>query len=79
VQISLSDVGEDYVFTIHDGSFPNVEKKTVSDPDVTVTVANTLMDGIMSKTSNPILAYFTGKLKIKGTRDDLLRLQRLMG
>jgi hypothetical protein len=33
------------------------------------------MKHIMNKTSNPILGYSNGKLKMKGSRDDIMRLQ----
>lgn len=79
LQVSLTDLGEDYVFTLKDGELCGLEKKSVPDPDVTVIVAGPLMEGIMSKTSNGILAYLTGRLKMKGSMDDLLRLQKLIG
>ena len=78
VQFSFTDLKEDYVFTINDGKLANVEKKSTPNANIVITVANSLMENIMNKASNPMTAYMTGKLKIKGPMDDLMRLQKLM-
>jgi alkyl sulfatase BDS1-like metallo-beta-lactamase superfamily hydrolase len=79
LQVSLTDLNEDYVFNIKDGVLSGVERKSLPATDITVIIASPLMEGIMNGKSNGILAYFTGKLKMKGARDDLLRLQKLIG
>jgi len=79
LQVSLTDLNEDYVFSIQDGVLSGVEKKSLPTSDISVTIASSLMEGIMNRTSNGILAYFTGKLKMKGAREDVLRLQKLIG
>lgn len=79
LQVSLTDLNENYVFNITDGVLSKVEKNSLANPDISVIIASPLMEGIMDGKSNGILAYFTGKLKMKGTRDDLLRLQKLIG
>jgi putative sterol carrier protein len=79
MQFSFTDLKEDYVFTINDGKLASVEKKAIPNAAITITVANALMESIMNKTSNPMTAYMTGKLKVKGAMDDLMRLQKLMG
>ena len=79
LQVSLTDLNEDYAFTIKDGLLAEVDRMSLSAPDISVTIASSLMEGILNGTSNGILAYFTGRLKMKGTRDDLLRIQKLLG
>jgi putative sterol carrier protein len=79
MQFSFTDIKEDYVFTLDDGKLTGLEKKTLPNANIVITVANSLMEGIMNKTSNPMTAYMTGKLKVKGPMDDLMRLQKLMG
>jgi putative sterol carrier protein len=79
MMFSFTDLKEDYLFSINDGKLANVEKKTIPNASITITVANSLMESIMNKTSNPMTAYMTGKLKVKGAMDDLMRLQKLMG
>ncbi len=78
MQFSFTDLKEDYVFTIDDGKLVNLEKKNLPNANIVITVANSLMEGIMNKTSNPMTAYMTGKLKVKGPMDDLMRMQKLM-
>jgi len=79
MQFSFTDLKEDYVFNINDGKLAGVEKKSLPNANIVITVANSLMEGIMNKTSNPMTAYMTGKLKVKGPMDDLMRMQKLMG
>ncbi len=78
MQLSLTDLKEDYVFSVSDGKLASVEKKSLPNANIVITVANSLMESIMDKSSNPMTAYMTGKLKIKGPMDDLMRLQKLM-
>jgi len=78
MQFSFTDLKEDYVFSISDGKLASVEKKSLPNANIVITVTNSLMEGIMNKSSNPMTAYMTGKLKIKGPMDDLMRLQKLM-
>jgi len=78
MQFSFTDLKEDYVFNIDDGKLVSVEKKSLPNANIIITVANSLMEGIMNKTSNPMTAYMTGKLKVKGPMDDLMRMQKLM-
>jgi len=79
LQISLTDVNEDYVFTVNDGRLARVEKKSLPDAGIVVTVTSTVLEGILNKTSNPMMAFLKGKLKMKGAREDLMRLQKVMG
>lgn len=70
---------EDYVFTINNGKLASLERKNLPHANIIITVASSLMEGIMDKTPNPMTAYMTGKLKIKGPMDDPMWLQKLMG
>ena len=79
VQFSFTDIKETYGLVIKDGVVASLERKKPSKADIEVTVANSLMESIMEKTANPITAYMSGKLKIKGSMDDLMQLQKLMG
>ena len=79
LHVSLTDLNQDYVFNIQDGVLSGVERKSVPTPGLSMTITSPLMEAILDGKSNAILAYFTGKLKMKGTREDLLRLQKLIG
>jgi putative sterol carrier protein len=79
LQVSLTDTNSDYVFTIRDGELSSLETNSLSQADITLTVESSLMEGILTGKSNAIISYVTGKLKVKGGMDDLLRLQKLLG
>ena len=79
IQFSFTDIKEDYLFTIKDGKLASVERRLNPNANMVVFAANSLMAGILEKTANPMTAYMSGKLKIKGAMDDLMRLQKLMG
>jgi alkyl sulfatase BDS1-like metallo-beta-lactamase superfamily hydrolase len=78
VQFSFTDIKEDYLLTINDGKLLNLEKTTNQGANIVVIIANTLMENILDKTANPITSYMSGKLKIKGQMDDLIKLQKLL-
>jgi putative sterol carrier protein len=78
LQFSLTDLKEDYVFTLNDGKIVGIEKKSMPDANIIITVTNTLMESILNKKSSPVSAYMSGKIKTKGAMGDLMRLQNLM-
>lgn len=78
LQFSLPDIKEDYVFTLNDGKLSAFERKSLPDSNITITVSNSLLESIIDKSANAMTAYMTGKLKAKGSMDDLMRLQDLL-
>ena len=78
VQFSITDLKEDYLLTLRDGKLASLERKSSPDAGIVITATNSLIESIMDKSTNPISAYMTGKLKVKGSMDDLMRLQKLM-
>ncbi len=78
IQFSFTDIKETYGLVIKDGKVVSLEKKSLSKADIEVTAANTLMESLIDRTANPITAYMSGKLKIKGSMDDLMQLQKLL-
>ena len=78
IQFSLTDLKEDYVFKLDDGKVSSLEKKNEPNANIIITTTNALMEGTMTKKENPVTAYMTGKIKIKGAMEDLMRLQGLM-
>jgi putative sterol carrier protein len=77
MQFSLTDLKEEYLFTFTDGKLTNLEKKNLPNANIIITTTNSVMESVMNKTSNPMTAYMTGKIKVKGAMDDLMRLQNL--
>ncbi len=45
--------------------------------DVTINVSGEVFDRIVAGTQNPVTAYMTGKLKIKGDTSAALKLQSI--
>lgn len=78
LQFSLTDLKEDYVFTLEDGKLLNVEKKSMPDASLIITTTNALIESIMNKKTNAVSAYMSGKIKSKGSMGDMMRLQNLM-
>ena len=78
VQITLTDLNEDYAFIINDGRLSKMERKRLPDADVVMNVTSATFDAILNKTVNLMMATLTGKLKVKGSQADLVRLQVLM-
>ena len=78
IQFSLTDLKEDYVFKLDDGRVSSLEKKSEPNANIIITTTNTLMEGTMNKRENAATAYMTGKIKVKGAMEDLMRLQGLM-
>jgi putative sterol carrier protein len=78
MQFTFPDLRRDFTLSIaEDGSAMLAEQKA-SQPDVKVTTSSDILAGIVDRTVNPIQAYITGKLKVAGQLEDLLRLQKLL-
>jgi putative sterol carrier protein len=78
LQFSLTDLNEDYSFTLKDGMLTDVERKGHSDANIIITTSNALMESVMNKKENAMTAYMSGKIKVKGSMGDLVRLQNLI-
>ena len=50
----------------------------VDNPDIVITTASDVIMGITEKKVKPLLAFMTGKLKAKGNKLDMLKIQLLM-
>ena len=55
-----------------------LEEGTVENPSIVITSASNVILGIANGEINPIKAFLTRKLKAKGSRKDLLKVQMLM-
>jgi len=49
----------------------------VDNPDIVITASSDVIVGISRKTIKPLLAFVTGKLKAKGNRMAMLKIQLL--
>lgn len=74
----FTDTKEQYLISVEDGKTASLEKTTAAGADVIVTTTTDVLAGIMNKTVNPVTSYVTRKLKVKGSMEDLMKLQKLM-
>jgi putative sterol carrier protein len=78
IQFNFTDSNESYVLTVKDGKTAAVEKKSLPDANILITWSTDTFAGIQDKKVNPMTSYMTGKLKVKGPMEDLLKLQKFM-
>jgi putative sterol carrier protein len=78
MQFTFPDLRRDFTLSIAEDGSATLAEQTVSQPNVKVTTSSDTLAGIVDRTVNPIQAYITGKLKVAGQMEDLLRLQKLL-
>lgn len=78
IMFDFTDTKELYVLSVEDGKTASVEKTESASADVVVTTSTDTFAGIMNKTTNPVTSYVMRKIKVKGSMEDLLKLQKLM-
>jgi putative sterol carrier protein len=78
LQFVFPDLNESYVLTIKDGKTAVLEKKALEAPEIAITWSSDTFVGIQDKSVNPTTAFMSGKLKVKGPMEDLLKLQKFM-
>jgi putative sterol carrier protein len=78
IQFTFPDLRRDFTLTITENGSATLAEQTIPQADVKVTTSSDMLAGIINRSANPIQAYMTGKLKVKGQMEDLLRLQKLL-
>lgn len=78
LQFVFTDLGKTYVMSIQDGRTATLEENKLEKPDVQITWSSDTFTGIQDKTVNATTAFMSGKLKVKGAMDDLMKLQKIM-
>ncbi len=78
LQFEFKDTGEKWLIRVEDGSKATLTQDTVEKPDMTVITTTDTLAGIMDKKINANTAYMQRKIQIKGSLEDLFRLQKLM-
>jgi len=78
IMFDFTDTKELYLISVEDGKTATLEKVAVGSADVMVTTSTEILSGIMNKTVNPVTSYVMRKIKVKGSMDDLMKLQKLM-
>lgn len=78
LQFVFTDLGKTYVLSITDGKSATVEEKTLEKPDMQVTWTSDTFTGIQDKTVNATTAFMSGKVKVKGSMNDMMKLQNIL-
>jgi putative sterol carrier protein len=78
MQFNFPDLSTSFVVRIENGAVKDLSESSLEKPDVSVTASSDTLVAIMAKKMSGMSAYTTGKLKVRGSMRDLLKLQKLM-
>lgn len=78
MQFSFPDINTSYLFKIENGVLKELSESSIEKPDILVTSNSDILLAIMNRKMGAMSAYTTGKLKVRGSMRDLLKLQKLM-
>ena len=76
VQIEIDD--KKYHFVLQSDGIKGFDEGSTEKPDMTIISDKETINGLMKKEISPFKAYATGKIKIKGSLMDLLRLKEFL-
>jgi putative sterol carrier protein len=74
----FTDTREDWLIRTVDGKEASLEKASLANPDLVVTTTTEVLTGVMDRRINGMAAYMGRKIQVKGSMDDLMRLQKLL-
>lgn len=77
MQFTFPDLNTSFLFKIENGAVKEFGEASVEKPDISVTASSDTLVAIMNKKMNAMSAYTTGKIKVKGSMGDLMKLQKL--
>lgn len=77
VNIEITD-DKNYCFVLKNAMISGFDEGTVEKPDITIISNRETINGLMKKEISPFKAYATGKIKIKGSLMDLLKLKEFL-
>jgi len=74
----FTDINESYTMHIINGDTATLEKGATGLADLTVTTTSEVLVAVGDKKLNPMIAYSTRQVRVKGSMEDLLKLQKLV-
>lgn len=77
-QFEFTDTGESFYMKIENGQKCAVENGKAPAADLILTSTTDVVIGVMERRINPVTAYTTRKVRVLGSMEDLLKLQRLL-
>ena len=78
LQFMFPDLQRNFVLRIAQDGNATLTEETLPQPDIKVTTNSDVLAGILDRTINPELAFITRKIKVSGSMEDLLKLQKLL-
>lgn len=78
IQFVFPDLQRTFALRIAQDGNATLTEEAVPKPDITVTTNSDILTGILDRKVNPELAFITRKLKVSGSMEDLLKLQKLL-
>jgi putative sterol carrier protein len=74
----FTDTKEDWLIKTVDGKEATMVKDSHTNPDLTITTTVDVLTGVMDRRINGMAAYMQRKIQIKGSMEDLMKLQKLL-
>ncbi len=74
----FTDSNEDWLIKTVDGREAALVKETSPNPDILVTTTAEVLTGVMDRRINGLAAYMQKKIQVRGSMDDLMKLQKLL-
>ncbi|MBS7638692.1 SCP2 sterol-binding domain-containing protein, partial [Candidatus Bathyarchaeota archaeon] len=74
----FSDLGLSYVLKVEDGRLADLRSGGEESPDIRITIPSDVFLNVLEKKTNPIKEYSLGRIKIKGSMSDLMRMRKLL-
>lgn len=78
LQFHFTDLETSFHTRVHDETMDTFTEGKLEKPNLLVTTDTGTLIGIMNGNLSPLDAYSVGKIKVKGSMTDLLKLQILM-
>ncbi|MHA1616673.1 MAG: SCP2 sterol-binding domain-containing protein [Candidatus Njordarchaeales archaeon] len=78
ILLNFPDRNASYILEIENGELKKFEPGSIEAPDVTITMDSETFVKVINKSMSPVKAYMTGKIKIKGSASDLLKLRKVL-
>ncbi|MHA2224641.1 MAG: SCP2 sterol-binding domain-containing protein [Candidatus Hodarchaeales archaeon] len=78
LQFTFTDVEEVSCYIVFQGGTATLEEGISENPELGITTTTDAIMGIMNGSLSPTRAFMGGKVKAKGSMNDLMKLQALM-
>lgn len=78
IEFKFSDLDTSFHTRVHDQKIDPWKEGPLEKPNMLVTTDSGTLKGILDGSLSPLDAYSVGKLKVKGSMSDLLKLQALL-